>query len=104
MFKFINNIRAHLFDRVTATDDQYILTNFDIPPEGFFTSAELDQLKRIISECISNEESIVEAAKFSAKKWISKSTRTQEMKKSKKRIKLLSNLQRKIKYSLITMG
>lgn len=103
MFKFVDSIK-NVF---TPREDQYIFAEMQIPPEGFFTQAELDQLKCIVSECITTEERIRSNEKECAEVALEKDTKTywyNQMQKSNKRIKLLANLQKKIKYSLITMG
>lgn len=104
MFSFISKFKNELFgDR----QDQFIFAEMQIPPEGFFTQAELDQLKCIISECISQEETLREHEKESAQVAHTQGTKDywyKQMRKSNKRIKLLANLQQKIKHSLFTMG
>ena len=105
MFDFIKSIRSHLSKRFV--DDTYLFSTMDIPPEGFFTQSELDQLKCVISESIQIEEMLRNKEKENAEIALEKDTKAywyKQMRKSNKRIQLLANLQQKIKYSLITMG
>jgi hypothetical protein len=104
MFSFISYAKNAICG---SRNKEYIFAEMQIPPEGFFTQAELDQLKCIISECISQEETLREHEKESAQVASTEGTKEywyKQMRKSNKRIKLLANLQRKIKHSLITMG
>lgn len=103
MFKFVDSIKNVFVPR----KDQYIFAEMQIPQEGFFTQAELDQLKCIVGQAIQIEERIRSNEKENRKIALNKDDKTywyKQMQKSNKRIKLLANLQRKIKYSLITMG
>ena len=100
MFKFVDSIK-NVF---TPREDRYIFAEMGLPPEGFFTQSELDQLKCVISEFIRIEEMLRNKEKENAEIALEKSYWYNQMQKSNKRIKLLANLQKKIKYSLLTMG
>ena len=75
----------------------------DIPEGAFFTSSELDQLKEVLrwqigfNECILATQLIVMRDRLGLRTLAKK-----EIHKTKKRIKLLAGLQKKVKHSIIT--
>lgn len=86
-------------------EDVFFLSRVGFPPGAFFTQAELDQLKAVLSECIMIETEIDRKVrdKMIQDKKEFRAYYQKDLRKGKKRIKLLANLQQKVKHSIVTM-
>ena len=93
---------SNIFGNTMMDTFTYTVNNFK---EGsFFTQSELDQLKTILSEQIQYQERELEYdfLDLNVPQW--REDVKKSIKKRKKRIKMLANLQYKVKHTLLTMG
>lgn len=105
--KFFKTVNKAIRNYFKLFDFNIRLSELQFPPDGFFTQAEVNQLKVVLADAIKFEEFHLAEAKFNLEhsdagvgegfvNYYKKQKAT-----SKKRIKLLSNLAYKTKHKII---
>lgn len=104
--KFFKTINKAIRNYFKLFDFNIRLSELQFPPDGFFTQAEVNQLKVVLAEAIRYEQSLLDSAEFNLnmKESLSEGSYVfyrKQKESCKKRIKLLSNLAYKTKHKII---